>query len=651
MLKNIANLPKNLLNFLFNVVLINILFITFLFFKIITSLLHKISQITKVRFFETLSNGIFSIYRKFSLALDPNTGRKIPKFELLEMANKNILSRRSRTIITIFGLMIGIGSVVFLLSFGYGVQDSVVNRIANLNQMKQIDVYPRRGDKLPLNDESITNIKGISGVENVFPVSTLVSKVNNKDSVTDVATYAVTTGYLNLYKDDLLNGKMFESNDEIINVSKSTEVKGVSTTNVKDSKETSNIEFSLLPSTWIKVYSSPDTKSEVIGFTKRVDDNLKGEILWGNKYSDKKDSEIQNKAYNGDPIEQWVKTSFPIWTNKDCIKNVKYCVDKKYTQLKDKKSVQVTKEGYIPLSMVISLTESGKVLGTLDLIDLEATTDTPKALVPLKLPTTALKEVLVNKDFLKLMNIDQRSAVDKTMKLSFVYFTKNADNENVKQATEQVEYKIVGVLNDNLETPIMYVPLRDLKPINLNSYNTLKVIASSRETVNTLRKQIETSGYTTTSVLDVIVQIENIFQTVKIVLLMLGLMALIVSAVGMFNTLTVSLLERTREIGLLKTMGMGSKEIHDLFLIESLTIGFYGGFSGLVFGFLFGKLISFLLYFFSIVKINDPFELTKIPSELLIFVAVISLVTGVLTGIYPARRATKISALAALKYE
>jgi putative ABC transport system permease protein len=249
------------------------------------------------------------------------------------------------------------------------------------------------------------------------------------------------------------------------------------------------------------------------------------------------------------------------------------------------------------------------------------------------------------------MNIDQRSAIDKTIKLSFVYFTKNADNENVKQATEQVEYKIVGVLNDNLETPIMYVPLRDLKPINLNSYNTLKVIASSRETVNTLRKQIETSGYTTTSVLDVIVQIENIFQTVKIVLLMLGLMALIVSAVGMFNTLTVSLLERTREIGLLKTMGMGSKEIHDLFLIESLTIGFYGGFSGLVFGFLFGKLISFLLYFFSIVKINDPFELTKIPSELLIFVAVISLVTGVLTGIYPARRATKISALAALKYE
>ncbi len=316
MLKNIANLPKNILNFLFNVVLINILFITFLFFKIITSLLHKLSQITKLNFVETLSNGIFSIYRKFSLTLDPNTGRKIPKFELLEMANKNILSRRSRTIITIFGLMIGIGSVVFLLSFGYGVQDSVVNRIASLNQMKQIDVYPRRGDKLPLNDESITNIKGISGVENVFPISTLVSKVTNKDSITDVATYAVTTGYLNLYKDDLLIGKMFESNDEIINVTKTTEVKGVSTTNVKDTKETTSIEFSLLPSTWIKVYSSPEIKSEVIGFTKRVDDNLKGEILWGSKYSDKKDNEIPNKAFNGDPIEQWVKTSFPIWTNK-----------------------------------------------------------------------------------------------------------------------------------------------------------------------------------------------------------------------------------------------------------------------------------------------------------------------------------------------
>ncbi|MEI6462088.1 MAG: FtsX-like permease family protein [bacterium] len=638
------------MDYIANVALINILFVTFVITKVICYLFTELSKITKLNFIQRISDGIYKIYSVFALKIDSNTGKNIPKLELLEIASKNTISKKSRVYITIFGLMIGIGSVVFLLSVGYGVQDSITKRIANLDEMKQVDVYPRRGDKIPLNDNSVQNVKAISGVENVFPIASVVSKVNNNNSITDVPTYAVTSAYLNILSSKITEGKIFEENEA---VNPSSNVKGVQDDQSKniDPNKVNEISFSLLPQKWIKVYGSPDTTSEVIGFTKRVTDTQSGTSLWGSKYSDKKDSEIPSKALNGDSIERWVKSNFVLWTNKDCLTNSKSCIDKKFVVQKDKKGEQVSKDGYIPANSLISVEDTPSVLGTLDLIDLSTPDQTVKEIPASKLPIKATKKAVVNKDFLKIMNIPENGALNKTISVSFVFFTRTDTGENQKQTTIADTYTIVAVINDELPSPSIYVPLSDLKPIGLNSYTNLKVIASSKEIVNTLRKSIETSGFSTTSVLDVIAQIDSVFQTVKLVLLLLGLMALLVSAVGMFNTLTVSLLERTREVGLLKTMGMGKREIRDLFLIESLSIGFYGGLSGLLFGFLFGKLVSFILSVLSIVQISDPFELTRIPIELVLFVAVISLLVGILTGIYPSRRAAKISPLSALKYE
>ncbi|MEI6887582.1 MAG: FtsX-like permease family protein, partial [bacterium] len=651
MIKRIILIPIRLFEYLLNVILINILLVSFIIIKLISFLLTKLAEVTKLHFIQSLSDGIFKIYSNVALKVDSNTGKSIPKLELMEIASKNIVSKRSRVSITIFGLMIGIGSVVFLLSIGYGVQDSITKKIANLDEMRQIDVYPRRGDKLPLNDNSLQNIKAISGVESVFPISSLVSKVNNKNSITDVPTYAVTSQYLNILSANITKGKIFEENQAV--TTPSSNVKGVQDDQSKniDPAKVNEISFSLLPQKWIKVYASPDTTSEVIGFTKRLEDTKTGTSLWGSKYSDKKDSEILSKALNGDSIERWVKSSFELWSNKECITNPKACVDKKFVIQKDKKSIQISKEGYIPANTLISITDKPEVLGTLDLIDLSTPNQTVKEADPLKLPIKATKEAVVNQDFLKIMNIQEADSISKTFEVSFVFFTRTDTRENQKQTTLSDTYKIVGVINDGLPSPSIYVPMSDIKPIGLNSYNNLKVVASSKEIVNTLRKEIETGGYSTTSVLDVIAQIDSVFQTVKVVLLMLGLMALLVSAVGMFNTLTVSLLERTREVGLLKTMGMGKREIRDLFLIESISIGLYGGLSGLIFGFVFGKLVSFVLSALAVVHISDPFELTRIPTELVIFVAIISFVVGMLTGIYPARRAAKISPLSALKYE
>jgi putative ABC transport system permease protein len=119
----------------------------------------------------------------------------------------------------------------------------------------------------------------------------------------------------------------------------------------------------------------------------------------------------------------------------------------------------------------------------------------------------------------------------------------------------------------------------------------------------------------------------------------------------MFNTLTVSLLERTREVGLMKAMGMKSTEVHELFLTESMTMGFFGGLIGLVLGFVAGKILGLILSIFAVVSGVGFIDITYIPFAFVLVIVFLSIIVGVGTGIYPAKRATKISALNALRYE
>lgn len=124
-----------------------------------------------------------------------------------------------------------------------------------------------------------------------------------------------------------------------------------------------------------------------------------------------------------------------------------------------------------------------------------------------------------------------------------------------------------------------------------------------------------------------------------------------VGSLGMFNTLTVSLLERTREVGLLKTMGMKSKEIREVFLSEAIIMGVYGGIVGIIIRVIGGYVISFIISIISVLRGYDGLTITYLPLTTAMGIILVSAFTGIATGFYPARRATKISALDALRYE
>ena len=150
---------------------------------------------------------------------------------------------------------------------------------------------------------------------------------------------------------------------------------------------------------------------------------------------------------------------------------------------------------------------------------------------------------------------------------------------------------------------------------------------------------------------DTVAQIDSMFVTIRLILASFGFVALAVASLGMFNTMTVSLMERTHEVGVMKAMGMLSSEVKELFIAEAMVMGILGGFLGVTLGFLGGQILSLVLSVFSLANGIGWVNVSYIPFPFVVFVLILSFVVGVSTGIYPARRATKISALDALRYE
>jgi len=133
--------------------------------------------------------------------------------------------------------------------------------------------------------------------------------------------------------------------------------------------------------------------------------------------------------------------------------------------------------------------------------------------------------------------------------------------------------------------------------------------------------------------------ISSITGTMTLFLGGIGAISLLVGAIGVANTMFMSVLERTKEIGILKAIGMTSKDITVLFLLEATMIGFVGGVLGVLLSF--GA--SFVLTSFSIPS--------TISIELAAAAVIFSAIIGIASGVAPARNAAKLEPIVALSYE
>jgi len=428
-------------------------------------------------FTKSLSLLILSLLRK----INPNKSAQLRKsmtksnngdmslLDLTELSFKNVFFKRFRTLITILGVSLGVGFVVLLVSIGYGVEDLVIAEVTKAQNLNQVDVFPKVGSQLKLNDELVEKVSAISGVSKIYRIKNFPGRIDYKGSTVDVVVYGVESGYLE---------------------------------------------------------NSPVKK-------------VSGEFL--NDESDK-------------------------------------------------------------------------------------------------------FSAIINSEYLKTLGLST-DIIGETLNLNVIQSVPESEIE-----AKNIPATIIGVVEDD-SPPVIYLKIGSVRDYTEDEYSALSIIVNKESSLDFVRKQIESLGLETFSIMDTVNQVQQIFTYVRYGLLAFGILAFAIAFLGMINTLTVSLLERTREVGLMKIIGMKKKDIQFLFITESMFIGLLGGIFGILLGILGGYIVSLVVYLLSSSRGVEFMVITSFPFVTALIVILITTLLSFFTGLYPANRAVKIPTMDAVRYE
>ena len=213
---------------------------------------------------------------------------------------------------------------------------------------------------------------------------------------------------------------------------------------------------------------------------------------------------------------------------------------------------------------------------------------------------------------------------------------------NAKEMNNKSRLVVVGMLTDEAEPPLAIIPINEL-PEEPATYKEIFVKSSDIDSVETVKDALIEKGMLISARLDLVNQAQKILNIITIVLGVFGVAALTVSAVGMFNTMVVSFMERTYEVGVMKSLGAMDSDVRNLFLMESLMMGLAGGVTGIALGMGGGEVFNFALNFAAKRLGGDPFDLFSTPLWFVGLVMGSSAVIGLISGFWPAKRASGLS--------
>lgn len=263
---------------------------------------------------------------------------------------------------------------------------------------------------------------------------------------------------------------------------------------------------------------------------------------------------------------------------------------------------------------------------------------------------TPSAEAVINTAYAKFLDGNDPGALVGKKVEADVIIPKESSGSSEDKVVQGVILTIKGIAKDDTAAKI-YTHHNDLSALGITNYSQAKLELIKSSEAKTVRAIIEGMGYKTEYVGDTIAQIEQVFNIFKIILAGFGLIALVVAALGMFNTLTISLLERVKEIALMKILGMKKRDINNIFLTESILIGLLGGIVGMIVGVVLGDIANSVLNHYAVQAGGDPVGVFYYSPIFMTGMFIFSILLGLLTGLYPARRATRVNALDVLRYE
>lgn len=184
------------------------------------------------------------------------------------------------------------------------------------------------------------------------------------------------------------------------------------------------------------------------------------------------------------------------------------------------------------------------------------------------------------------------------------------------------------------------------KPYKELFYSRFNVNVDEIDNVMAVQETIQSLGYQANSNIEWIESTQKQYANIQAMLGGIGAVSLLVAAIGIANTMMMSIYERTKEIGVMKVLGCDMHNIQGMFLIEAAYIGFIGGVAGLALSYGISAIINKV-----VAASGNMSSLSYIPGWLAVSAVVFAVIIGMLAGFFPSRRAMKLSPLAAIRNE
>ena len=198
---------------------------------------------------------------------------------------------------------------------------------------------------------------------------------------------------------------------------------------------------------------------------------------------------------------------------------------------------------------------------------------------------------------------------------------------------------------------VMQSGLRDTSPSGAPTYTSLSVRVGNPNQVPAVEDAIKKMGFSAFSLVDATRSMRQFFAVLDGFLAIFGSLALAVASIGIVNTLVMAILERRREIGIMKALGASDADVRGLFFAEAGAMGFVGGAVGVTLGWAIGRLINFGSNIYLERQHFPPAQIWSVPLWLVLGAITFSIVVSLLSGLYPAARAARLDPVQALRYE
>jgi putative ABC transport system permease protein len=182
-------------------------------------------------------------------------------------------------------------------------------------------------------------------------------------------------------------------------------------------------------------------------------------------------------------------------------------------------------------------------------------------------------------------------------------------------------------------------------------YSSVSVRVKSPKHVQSVEDAVKKMGFTTFSILDATRSLRQFFEVLDLFLGIFGSLALAVASIGIVNTLVMAILERRREIGIMKAIGASDGDVKKLFFAEAGAMGILGGIVGVGLGWAIGHAINFGTNIYLKRQSLPPDQFWAVPWWLVAFAIAFAFLVSLVSGLYPAARAARLDPVQALRYE